>query len=356
MDLGTWPELGTRAAVSALTMAVSWLVGYLAGLLVIARIPHWLPLHQQAVVDSAVRTVRRRLPWWTLLVGVWLAAGDWPLTPEGELLVGRTLFVIGAVSITLAIAAIASQTVEVYRPLIAPTLPVSSLTRNVAWTLIATLGLLVVLNGLGLSITPMLTALGVGGLAVALALQEPLANFFAGVFITLAGQIRVGDYVRLDSGQEGYVVDFSWRTTRLRMLANNLVLVPNAKLSQAIVVNHHLPAQDLAVLVEVGVDYASDLAHVEQVVADVGRSVMADVRGAVPGFEPFIRYHTFADSSINFTVILRGAEFVDQYLIKHEFIKRLHTRFAREGIVIPFPIRTLVRQDDDAEAPGDEMA
>jgi small-conductance mechanosensitive channel len=246
--------------------------------------------------------------------------------------------------------------VEVYRPLIAPTLPVSSLTRNVAWTLIATLGLLVVLNGLGLSITPMLTALGVGGLAVALALQEPLANFFAGVFITLAGQIRVGDYVRLDSGQEGYVVDFSWRTTRLRMLANNLVLVPNAKLSQAIVVNHHLPSQDLAVLVEVGVDYASDLAHVEQVVADVGRSVMADVRGAVPGFEPFIRYHTFADSSINFTVILRGAEFVDQYLIKHEFIKRLHTRFAREGIVIPFPIRTLVRQDDDAEAPGDEMA
>jgi small-conductance mechanosensitive channel len=226
----------------------------------------------------------------------------------------------------------------------------SSLTRNVAWALIAVLGFLVILNGLGLSITPMLTALGVGGLAVALALQEPLANFFAGLFITLAGQIRVGDYVKLDSGQEGYVVDFSWRSTRLRMLANNLVVVPNSKLAQAILVNHHLPSQDLAVLVEVGVDYSSDLRHVERVVTEVGRSVMQEVTGAVAEFEPFIRYHTFGDSSINFTVILRAREFVDQYVIKHEFIKRLHARFDQEGIVIPFPIRTIVQRTGEQDA------
>ena len=253
---------------------------------------------------------------------------------------------------TLAAAAIASQSVDVYGAMLAPALPVSSLTRNVAWALTAVLGLLVVLNGIGLSITPMLTALGVGGLAVALALQEPLANFFAGLFITLAGQIRVGDYVKLDSGQEGYVVDFSWRSTRLRMLANNLVLVPNAKLAQAIVVNHHLPSQDLAVLVEVGVDYASDLRQVERVVMEVGREVMAEVPGGVPDFEPFIRYHTFADSSINFTVILRAKEFVDQYLIKHEFVKRLHARFNDEGIVIPFPIRTIAHRRERAGTDG----
>ena len=246
---------------------------------------------------------------------------------------------------TLAVARIASESVDAYSAILAPALPVSSLTRNIAWSLIAVLGVLVILNGLGLSITPMITALGVGGLAVALALQEPLGNFFAGLFITLAGQIRVGDYIKLDSGQEGYVVDFSWRSTRLRMLANNLVLVPNAKLAQAIVVNHHLPSQDLAVLVEVGVDYGSDLRHVERVVTEVGRAVMGGVPGGVAAFEPFIRYHTFADSSINFTVILRAKEFVDQYLIKHEFVKRLHTRFNEEGIVIPFPIRTIAHRD-----------
>jgi small-conductance mechanosensitive channel len=123
-----------------------------------------------------------------------------------------------------------------------------------------------------------------------------------------------------------------------------MAVVPNAKLAQAVVVNHHLPSQELAVLVEVGVDYASDLGHVERVVIDVGREVMAEVPGGVAEFDPFIRYHTFADSSVNLTVILRGREFVDQYLIKHEFIKRLHARFDREGIVIPFPIRTIAQR------------
>jgi small-conductance mechanosensitive channel len=97
--------------------------------------------------------------------------------------------------------------------------------------------------------------------------------------------------------------------------------------------------------VEVGVDYSSDLIHVERVVTDVGRTVMTEVAGGVPDFDPFIRYHTFADSSVNFTVILRAQEFVDQYLVKHEFIKRLHARFAGEGIVIPFPIRTIEQRE-----------
>jgi small-conductance mechanosensitive channel len=213
--------------------------------------------------------------------------------------------------------------VDAYSSLIVPALPVTSLTRNIVSAVISVLGLLVILNGLGLSITPMLTALGVGGLAVALALQEPLGNFFAGLFLTLAGQIRVGDYVKLDSGEEGYVVDFSWRSTRLRMLANNLIVVPNAKLAQAIMVNHHLPSEECAVLVQVGVDYASDLGHVERVAIDVGREVMSSVPGGVAEFEPFVRFHTFGESSVDFTMILRARQFVDQYLVKHEFIKRL---------------------------------
>jgi small-conductance mechanosensitive channel len=325
-------------------MAASWAFGHLLGAVLISRVPGWLGGRQRRLAESALQLLRTRLPWWSLLIGLWLSAGFWPLTPEGHLLVVRAAFVIGALSVTFALAALASQSVESYGALISPALPVSSLTRNVAWALTAILGLLVILNGLGLSITPMLTALGVGGLAVALALQESLANFFAGLFLTLAGQIRVGDYVKLDSGQEGYVVDCSWRSTRLRMLANNLIVVPNAKLAQAIVVNHHLPSVDLAVLVEVGVDYASDLGHVERVVTDVGRSVMREVPGGMPEFEPFIRYHTFGESSINFTAILRGKEFVDQYLIKHEFVKRLHARFTDEGIVIPFPTRTIANR------------
>jgi small-conductance mechanosensitive channel len=136
------------------------------------------------------------------------------------------------------------------------------------------------------------------------------------------------------------------------MLANNLVVVPNAKLAQAIVVNHHLPSEELAVLVGVGVDYASDLEHVERVAMEVGREVMGEVKGGVAEFQPFIRYHTFGESSIDFTVILRAKEFTDQYLVKHEFVKRLHRRFDEEGIAIPFPIRTIAHRDPP---PGGEQ-
>jgi small-conductance mechanosensitive channel len=93
--------------------------------------------------------------------------------------------------------------------------------------------------------------------------------------------------------------------------------------------------------VNVGVHYNSDLKKVEKVTCEVAKEVMRDVPGGVPEFQPFIRYNTFGDFSIGFTVILRAKEFVDQYLIKHEFIKRLQERYAKEGIIIPYPIRAI---------------
>ncbi len=105
--------------------------------------------------------------------------------------------------------------------------------------------------------------------------------------------------------------------------------------------NFYYPSQDLAVLVAVGVHYKTDLGRAEEVAVEVAREVMREVKGGVPEFEPFVRFNAFGDSSVNFNVILRAREFVDQYLVKHEFIKRLHARFAKEGIVIPYPIRAI---------------
>ncbi len=117
---------------------------------------------------------------------------------------------------------------------------------------------------------------------------------------------RIGDYVKLDSGEEGYVVDINWRTTKIRMLTNNVVLVPNEKLTKAIITNYYLPDKEFAVLVNLGVHYNSDLKKVEKITPDVAKEVMEKVPGGVPEFEPFIRYHTFGDSSINFTVKGKG--------------------------------------------------
>ena len=97
----------------------------------------------------------------------------------------------------------------------------------------------------------------------------------------------------------------------------------------------------MAVLVQVGGHYSSDLEKVEKITTEVAKNILGTVKGGDKSFEPFIRYHTFSDSSINFTVILRGMEFTDKFLITHEFIKRLKSVYAKEGIVIPFPIRTV---------------
>jgi small-conductance mechanosensitive channel len=127
----------------------------------------------------------------------------------------------------------------------------------------------------------------------------------------------------------------------VRTLPNNFVLIPNSRLAQSVVTNYHRPTKEMAVLVQVGVHYASDLDRAERVTCDVARDVMKAVPGGVPDFDPFVRYHTFSDSSIDFTVILRAKEFTDSFLIKHEFIKALARAFAAENIVIPFPIRAI---------------
>ena len=186
-----------------------------------------------------------------------------------------------------------------------------------------------VLNSLGISITPIITALGVGGLAVALALQDTLANLFAGIHILATRKIRPGDYVKLASGEEGYVVDVTWRQTTIRQLPYNIITVPNSQIASTSTTNYNLPHKELSVYVQVGVAYDSDLEHVERVTLEVAKEVMNEVEGGVTGFEPLVRYHTFGDSSINFTLIMRGKVFVNQYLLKHEFIKRLHKRSQR---------------------------
>jgi small-conductance mechanosensitive channel len=200
---------------------------------------------------------------------------------------------------------------------------------------------MVLFDLIGISLTPLIASLGVGSLAVALAFQDTLSNFFAGIYTMIDKPVRVGDFIRLESGEEGFVTEIGWRSTRLQLLAGNTVIIPNNKLMSSVLTNYCLPEPELSVLVQVGVHYDSDLARVERLTCEVARQVMQTVEGAVAGFEPFMRYHTFEASSINFTVILRAKSFVDQYLVRHEFMKALHERYRAEGIVIPYPLRTI---------------
>jgi len=122
-------------------------------------------------------------------------------------------------------------------------------------------------------------------------------------------------------------------------------VVPNSKLAGSVITNFSLPRDELAFTLDIGVDYGSDLEKVETATLEVAREVIKSVAGALPEFEPRVRYTTFAESSINFKIWLAAKDYMASLSVKHEFIKRLHARFMREGIIIPFAIRTIELSD-----------
>jgi len=330
----------------------SLIIGYILRLVLFSRLAAWSKNSKTEIDDIIVAAVRGPFIIWCLMGGIYFVLQVSHLEEHVVHWGQKGIFVLGVISVTLVLSSLSTKLVRVYTPAIETALPVTSLTQNIARIIVFIVGLLTVLHSVGISITPLLASLGVGGLAVALALQDTLSNFFSGFHIIVSKQLKVGDYVKLESGQEGYVIDINWRTTKIRALPNNVILVPNAKLTQAIIVNYNEPDKEIAVLINLGVHYDSDLKKVERVTCEVGKEVMKEVSGGVKAFDPFIRYHTFADFSINFTVILRAKEFVDQYLVKHEFVKRLHERYMKEGINIPYPIRAINYTQEKADPSG----
>ncbi len=276
-----------------------------------------------------------------LLIAVYAAAFTIPLAAPTLAIIRKILHVLAILVASVFAARIAAGFVLEYTKQAHGVLPSASIFPNLTKLVVLVLGFLTVLHMLGVSITPFLTALGVGGLAVALALQDTLSNLFAGLHIILSRQVQPGDYIKLDTGAEGYVTDIKWRNTTIRTLTNNMVIIPNVKAASSIITNFHQPDKEMGVILEVGVAYDSDLDKVEQVTIDCGREVMRDVQGGIPEFEPFVRFSSFGESSIRLNVILRCREFADQYRINHEFVKRLTRQFRAAGIKIPYPIRVI---------------
>ncbi|MCW2932484.1 MAG: mechanosensitive ion channel protein, partial [Actinomycetia bacterium] len=301
--------------------------------------------------DIVLAFLRLVTPWCIAIGCAWAAVLALPLRSAYRYDLDHALLALIVVVVSLGSAKVAGVAVHAGATSHAGTSGSAtifvSITRVVVWTI----GGLVLLNSLGVAITPLLTALGVGGLAVALALQDTLSNLFAGVHILTSRKVQPGDFIRLDNGMEGYVEDTNWRNTIIRQLPNNILVVPNATVASSIVTNYHLPEHELSVTIPCGVSYESDLEHVEQVTIEVGQEVMHEVKGGVPEHEPTVRYNTFGNSSIYFNVGLRAADVSAQALISHEFIKRLHFRYQREGIANSSPSETVVHRNSEEPEP-----
>lgn len=292
--------------------------------------------------DVMIRSLKRTPTLLFTAAGAWAATQLLPLTERGRTLLENGLMVLVLLSITLIVSRAAAEWITRYATRQGTALPASSLVTNITKLVVFVVGILLILANLGVNITALVTGLGIGGLAVALALQPTLSNAFSGFQIIATRQVRDGDYIRLESGEEGYVVDIRWRNTTIKALYDDYeIIVPNSKLVDSILFNYNLPARPFWVRLEVGVSYQSDLERVEEVTREVATEVWEEFATVREGDEPVFRFREFADSAITFSVRLLADSFADQFAIRHELVKRLQRRFAEEGIMIPWPIRTL---------------
>ena len=345
LDLASsWPEIEGNLLIPALILGASLLMGFVLNYLLRRYITRHTDLAPDSALGVLLHAVRGLPRLWCFAIGVYWTIHTVGLVEPVQRLLAYILFTILVFSITRVIVRtleriIALRTAEARSAAAATSL----LTNLVAITIYAA-GAIIILGYYGISIAPLITALGVGGMAVALGLQESLANLFAGLHLILSKQVRVGDYIRLDSDNEGRVTDITWRYTTILTSTNNTVVVPNAKLSSAILTNYDMPEPQIAVIIPVGVSYDSDLEKVETVTVAVAADVMERLEGSMVK-TPAVFFHTFGDSSIDFNVVLYARRFTDRTQLKHEFIKALTQRYREEGIDIPFPVRTILRPE-----------
>ena len=343
-----WTHLMEMLFIPICILAASLTVGIMLNKLINRRIENHLNIDENSwfyIFINALRGVPVSL---CLVVGLYWIVNTINIIEPLTRLFSYILFTVIILSITRVAARTINGFISLHIESSQQKLPKTTLLNTILNVVIYAMGVLVVLQYYGISIAPILTAMGVGGMAVALALQETLANIFSGLHLILSKQLRLDDYIKLSTGEEGRVTDITWRfTTIVPAGGGNMIVIPNQKIASSNITNYSMPRKDIVISIPVGVAYDSDLDKVERVTLDVAKEVMAQIDKDVK-MEPAVRFHTFGESSIDFNVVLHSSYFEHQFLLKHEFIKALTRCYREEGIEIPYPTRTVLQPEEPA--------
>ncbi len=307
----------------------------------------WSARRGARIGDIIIRALRVPSVFWCVAIGLYIGVAVSDLPERYVFHISKTIHVVLILSITIASANLAGRIFKSYIEQSQLPIPTTGLAYGILKGTILVIGFLIILGVLGISIAPLITALGVGGLAVALALKDTLDNLFAGIHILVEKSIRVGDFIRLETGQEGYVEDITWRTTRIRMLSNNMVVITNSKLSQSIVTNYSLPEKRTFVQIQIGVDYSSDPETVERILKEEAIKATKEVPFLLADQAPDVSLSPgFGPNSFDFTLTCQVREVTDQGPVQHELRKRVVKRLRQEGIEIPLPQRTVYLREE----------
>ena len=330
-------------AIFAATFGIGWLVRKLA----FRAARAWIARSGSRAGMITEEALRGPSWIWLLILSIHIAIQSSALSHPWVEAAPTILVDLWVASLTLMCMRITRNLVRLYGSQVPGAHPVTTLTQNLAQGVVLILGALVILAPFIRRLAPILTALGVGGLAVALALQDTLSNLFAGFSVAVAGHIRLGDYVKLSSGEEGYVSDIGWRSTTLRSSSHNLVVIPNGKLAQSLVTNYSLPDQHLATSFQVPVSFDTDPERVELILLDIVHQAAREVPGLLLDPAPSALLDPgFGEFGLVFSLNFHVADLSRQGSVRHALRKRIWKRLREEHIEIPIPARKLLIESE----------
>ncbi|MEM5878220.1 MAG: mechanosensitive ion channel family protein [Candidatus Aenigmatarchaeota archaeon] len=209
------------------------------------------------------------------------------------------------------------------------------------------IALLYTLSIWGVEISPILASLGIAGIAVALALQQTLSNIFAGIALIMDKTIRVGDIVKLDTGEMGEIYSITLRAVRIKTFDNEMIIIPNSIVANAKIQNLLQPDPTVRVNIDFSVEYGTDPEYVKRIVLEEINTMKIIDREK----EARVLFLAMGESSLNFRVMFWVDHIDKRWPAHQEAITKIYRRLYKEGIGIPFPQRTVWLREDKIDAP-----
>jgi small-conductance mechanosensitive channel len=324
---------------------VAFLIGYLLrkySFLIINRITSKT---ETKIDDIVFETVKKPSIIWLVMLSIDLGSQVLEVSYEIHAIIDRVILSLLIVSVFITLMKLTVELLKLYYEKRNSSFHTTSIIQNLIKIVFFLTGVLLILQINGVSITPIITALGIGGLAVALALQDTLNNLFSGFYITLSQQIRVGDFIRLENGSEGWVKDIGWRNTTLLLITNSMIIIPNSKLAQNIILNYSLPESRTALKFPINVGYEHDPDFVEKIILDLLKENISNIPGALSEPQPTIILNPgFSEYALTFTLTVHIEQYFDPGPALGAVRKLIIKKFKEENIRIPYPIYTIINE------------
>jgi len=198
-------------------------------------------------------------------------------------------------------------------------------------------GFIVIFQTTGIDLSALGVLVGALGVGIGFGLQGITNNFISGLIILFERPVKVGDRVEIE-GLEGNIIKISGRATTILTNDNIAVIVPNSDLISKRVVNWSHNNRRVRITVPVGVSYKEDPLVVQKILVEVAKKN----KGVMESPEPYVRFDEYADSSLNFSLLVWSRDFSDKpRILKSELYYAIFAEFKKQGVEIPFPQRDI---------------